>query len=348
MKPILWMSQGLLGLMAVVALAAAPGRSLPKLAPSRARPESYWPTRGWRSSAPEAEGMDSEALARAFDYVREHRIPIHSVLIVRNGSVVLDAYFYPFHEGLVHDTASMTKSITSTLIGIAVGEHMISSVRQPVLSFFPTRTVGNRDERKGRMTVEHLLTMTSGLDCHFDQAEMTLRQMLQSPDPVRFMLDLPMAAEPGGTFVYCSGGMHLLSGVLSQITGGSAFEFARRALFRPVGIEDPVWPADPQGISHGWGDLHLRLWDCDRSVLLFRDVKMPSWTWNSQTAVWNGGRWVSTERRVSPPTAGSDCQWPLRAVGRATGPLSLLMMRWPTSTVTASDWHFLGTWSISN
>jgi CubicO group peptidase (beta-lactamase class C family) len=129
---------------------------------------------GWRSSTPEAQGMDSEILAQAFDYVRQHQIPIHSLLIVRNGYVVLDAYFYPFQEGQVHDGASMTKSITSTLIGIAIGELRLSSVRQPVLSLFPERNVGNRDERKDRITIEHLLTMTSGLDCHFDHEEITL------------------------------------------------------------------------------------------------------------------------------------------------------------------------------
>src|SRR5208282_5338946 len=80
---------------------------------------TYWPTHGWRSSTPEAQGIDSGVLAQAFDYIRQNQIPIHSWLIVRNGYVVLDAYFYPFQEGQVHDGASMTKSITSTLIGIA-------------------------------------------------------------------------------------------------------------------------------------------------------------------------------------------------------------------------------------
>ena len=230
----------------------------PEPTPSQVAPESYWPTHGWRSSTPEAQGMDSEVLAQAFDYVRQNQIPIHSLLIVRNGYVVLDAYFYPFQEGLVHDGASMTKSITSTLIGIAIGEHKLSGVRQPVLSLFPKRNVANRDERKDRMTVEDLLTMTSGLDCHVDHGEITLREMMQSKDWVQFMLDRPMMAEPGSKFEYCSGGMHLLSGIISEITGSSELEFARRELFQPLGIEDVIWPSDPQGVSTGWGDLHLR------------------------------------------------------------------------------------------
>jgi len=220
--------------------------------------ESYWPTHGWRSSTPEAQGMDSTVLARAFDYVRQNHIPIHSLLIVRNGYVVLDAYFYPFQEGQVHDGASMTKSITSTLIGIALGEHKLKNVHQPVLSLFPGLSIANRDERKDRMTVEDLLTMTSGLDCHVDHGEITLREMRESKDWLKFMLDRAMAAEPGSKFEYCSGGMHLLSGIISQTTGASALEFARRELFQPLSIEDVIWPFDPQGVSNGWGDLHLR------------------------------------------------------------------------------------------
>ena len=219
---------------------------------------SYWPTHGWRSSSPEAQGMDSEKLAQALDYVRLHEIPIHSLLIVRNGYVVLDAYFYPFHAGQVHDAASVTKSITSTLIGIAIAEHKLSSVHQPMLSLFPDRKVDNHDNRKDRITIEHLLSMTSGLDCHVDHGELTLKEMMQSKNWVQFMLDLPMVAEPGSKFEYCSGGMHLLSGIISQSTGTSALEFARRELFLPLGIDDAIWPSDPQGVSFGWGDLHLQ------------------------------------------------------------------------------------------
>jgi CubicO group peptidase (beta-lactamase class C family) len=244
--------------------------------------EEHWPTHEWRSSTPEAQGMDSETLAQAFDYIRLRQIPIHSLLIVRNGYVVLDAYFYPFQEGQLHDGASMTKSITSTLIGIAIGEHKLNSVRQPVLSFFPERNMGTRNQQKLRIGIEHLLTMTSGLDCHADHAEITLKEMIQSKDWVQFMLDLPMVAEPGSKFEYCSGGMHLLSGIISQATGSSALEFARSELFQPLGIENVIWPSDPLGVSHGWGDLHLRP----------RDMAKIGYLWL------NGGRWK--DRQIVP------------------------------------------------
>jgi CubicO group peptidase (beta-lactamase class C family) len=228
--------------------------------------------------------MDSEVLAQAFDYIRQNHIPIHSLLIVRNGYVVLEAYFYPFQEGLVHDGASMTKSVTSTLIGMAIGQHKLAGAQQSVVSLFPEWKISNRDERKGRMTVADLLTMTSGLDCHADRAEITLQEMRKSENWVQFMLDRRMVAEPGSRFEYCSGGMHLLSGIISQTIGTNALEFARRELFLPLGIEDVIWPSDPQGVSTGWGDLHLRP----------RDMAKIGYLWLHQ-GQWEGRQIVPAE-----------------------------------------------------
>src|SRR2546422_8986711 len=94
---------------------------------------TYWPTEGWRSTTPEQQGFDSQKLAEALEVVRQRNINIHSLLIVRNGFVVLDAYFYPYDEKDLHDIASITKSLTSTLVGIAIGQGKIKSVNQPLL-----------------------------------------------------------------------------------------------------------------------------------------------------------------------------------------------------------------------
>lgn len=239
--------------------------------------QTYWPTHGWRTSTPEQQGMDSEKLREAMDYIREHDLSVHSMLIVRNGYVVLDAYFYPYNEKDVHDVASVTKSITSTLAGVAMNEGKIKSLSQPVLSFFPS-FVANNDERKQRLTIEHLLSMTSGLQCEPRKNELTLLQMKESADWVKFMLDLPMADGPGRKFVYCSGGMHLLSGIITRATNQSANDYARRSLFEPLGIRNVKWPADPQGVSHGWGDLHLHPHDMAKIGYLWLNQGM----WNSR------------------------------------------------------------------
>jgi CubicO group peptidase (beta-lactamase class C family) len=258
---------------------------------------AYWPTREWRSSTPEEQGLDSTKLADALSAIRERNINIHSLLLVRNGYVVLDAYFYPFEENGLHDLASVTKSVTSTLIGIAIDEHKIPSLRTPVLELFPGRAIASKDVRKERMKLEDLLTMTSGVDCHPEDNERTLHQMMSSSDWVQFMLDLPMANEPGEHFTYCSGGMHLLSGILSETTGTDALAFARRTLFEPLGIHDEIWPFDSKGNNHGWGDLHLR----PRDVAKIGYLLLNHGVWEGKQIV--STQWVDNATRVHAHTS---------------------------------------------
>jgi CubicO group peptidase (beta-lactamase class C family) len=250
------MSQGSmrwLRVAALTALAGVAGTSAPRAAAQGV----YWPAESWRRSSPEAQGMDAGVLADALEYIQAHHIPIHSLQIVRHGSLLLDAYFWPFANGQLHDLASVTKSVTSTLTGIAIGERRLTGVQEPVLAALGNPDVANPSAGKDQITIENLLTMTSGLDCHFDHGEITLTQMMGSANWVRFMLDRPMAASPGSHYEYCSGGMHVLSAVLARASGTSTLDFARRVLFSPLGIQEVAWPADPQGVQHGWGDLHL-------------------------------------------------------------------------------------------
>lgn len=264
--------------------------------------QEYWPTHGWRNTTPEQQGMDSDKLREALDYAQQRDLNIHSMLIVRNGYLVLEAYFYPYNERHVHDVASVTKAITSTLVGIAIQKGKIKSIQEPVLGFFSENAVANNEARKQKLTVEHLLTMTSGLQCEPRNNELTLLQMKQSDNWVKFMINLPMAEEPGRKFVYCSGGMHLLSGIISRVSGESAYDFARSSLFEPLGIRDAVWPSDPQGVRHGWGNLHLHP----------RDMAKIGYLWLNR-GIWNGRRlisadWVDQSTRVHAG-AGSDNEY---------------------------------------
>src|SRR5690349_21552842 len=184
----------------------------------------------WRAATPEDVGIDSEPLIEIFDFARERQIPVHSIQIVRRGRLVLDAYFYPYDGRTRHDVASVTKSITSTLLGLAIERGFIRVVQQPVLDFFPERTIAGLDARKRKQTLEHLLTMQSGWDCGFEPNEARLFEMRRRPDWIQFVLDLPMVAEPGMRWAYCSGNCHVLSGILTQTTGTNALGFARREL----------------------------------------------------------------------------------------------------------------------
>ena len=180
------------------------------------------PSETWQIAAPEEVGIDSAPLVEMFDFVRERQIPVHSIQLVRRGRLVLDAYFYPYNGWTRHDVASVTKSITSTLVGLAIERGHIRDVRQPVLDFFPGRTVVGLDAPRRKQTLEHLLTMQSGWDCGFEPNEVRLFEMRRRPDWIQFMLDLPMAAEPGTRWAYCSGNCHVLSGILTRVTGTNA------------------------------------------------------------------------------------------------------------------------------
>ncbi|MDB6029495.1 MAG: 6-aminohexanoate-dimer hydrolase [Verrucomicrobiales bacterium] len=239
----------------------------------------------WKTTSPEEVGIDSDSLAEMFRFVRERNIPVHSIQIVRHGRLVLDAYFYPYQAGMRHDVASVTKSITSTLVGIAIDKGLIRNVHAQVLSFFESRSIASLDARKQTITLEHLLTMQAGWDCGFELHEARLFEMRRTEDWPKFMLDLPMVAEPGSRWAYCSGNCHLLSAILTQTTHTNALTFARRELFGPLGIEDVAWAADSQGNNHGWGDLQLRPRDMAKIGQLFlqqgqwHDRRIVSETW---------------------------------------------------------------------
>jgi len=266
----------------------------------------YWPTNGWHITTPEEQGIDSELLARACDLITENKLHIHSMLVVRHGYLVADAYFYPYTPNTLHDLASCTKSFTSTLIGIAIDRGNIKSVKQPVLELLQGRDVANVDARKEAMTLEHLLTMSTGMVCYNEPGEITLMEMCQSQDWTRFTLDLPMIEPPGTRFEYCSPASYLLSVIIQEATGMTTLDFARRYLFEPLGITDVIWPVSPQGINHGWGDLHLTPHDMAKLGYLYLN--------NGQ---WDGKQVLSTEwikaatrKHTTPPQSyGYGYQW---------------------------------------
>ena len=151
---------------------------------------SYWPT-----AAPDDQGMNADLLTEMVDTVQGHDYSIHSVTVIRNGYRVLDEYFPPFGPNSTHIIHSCTKSIVSALIGIAIDQRYVEGVDQLVLDLFPGRTAANLDADKETMTLEDLLTMSSGLECRdsYLHSWRGLDEMRTSDDWVQFMLDLSMA-----------------------------------------------------------------------------------------------------------------------------------------------------------
>ncbi len=202
--------------------------------------------------------MDSAVLADLVQDLIESR-SYDSVTVVRNGYVVLDTVFHPFPEATLHNTYSVTKSVIGTLIGIAIDQGLLAGVDVSVVELLDHAAPAAVDDLKASMTVEDLLTMSTGLDCR-DSAWHNWEgegAWLASDDWTAHVLALPMAEEPGTRFNYCNGASFVLSAILSEVTGQSAAEFAEDVLFEPLGITEYTWLSSPDGITRGWKDLWL-------------------------------------------------------------------------------------------
>ena len=199
--------------------------------------------------------MSSERLARLVDFGAFN--DMDSVLVTRHGRIVLEATYAPFRAGLKHRLYSVTKSVVSTLAGMALGDGLLDSTDRKVVDFFADRTIANLDDAKKAITVQHLLDMRSGLTWQ-DNLGVSFNAMERSPDWQQFVLDHPMSVAAGTSFNYSGGNSHLLSAILSKVTGKSAHAYAREKLFGPLGIDDVLWRADPQGVSGGGAGLYLQ------------------------------------------------------------------------------------------
>ena len=208
----------------------------------------YWPDQQWRTATPESQGIDSRALAEVVS-----KAGVHSLLVIRHGYVVMDAYFYPYNAETPHDLASVTKTITSTLTGVAVKNGLLK-LDEPLVSLFPDERV---DTARWKITIEDTLRMQTGLDCGFLPGEQELERMKRSENWVRFALSLPIKYAPGEHPSYCSPGYHLLGSAIGAAAHMKEAEFGAKYLFQPLGITPGPWGEDPQGRNHGWGDSHF-------------------------------------------------------------------------------------------
>ncbi|RAP73563.1 serine hydrolase domain-containing protein [Paenibacillus montanisoli] len=219
------------------------------------------------TASPEDQGMDSAKLARVFDEIVGGKFcETHGVYAVRNGEPVFETYFYPYTSDTLHNVFSVTKSLTSALIGIAIKEGLLEGVHQRVFDFFPEHAGFNTDPRKNALTIEHLLTMTGGFE--WDD-ETDLKACVLSDNWAGYVLSKPMAEEPGTVYCYNTGGSYLLTAILDKVAGMPTSRFADRCLFGPLGITDYSWITDPQGILIGGFGANLKPSDMVKFGMLY-------------------------------------------------------------------------------
>ena len=197
---------------------------------------------------------------------------VDSVLLLKNGKLVLEEYFYQFNRDKLHQLRSATKSVVSALVGIALDKKLIASKAENVVRFFPEYEIKNVSTEKRAITLEHLLACDSGLACEDGNAESPGEElkMNASPDWVQFILDLPMVEAPGKTGRYCSGGVILLGRILEKASGKRLPDFAAENLFGELGITNYRWDFRPDSSSFDDAcQLHLRPRDMAKLGLLY-------------------------------------------------------------------------------
>jgi CubicO group peptidase (beta-lactamase class C family) len=223
---------------------------------------SYFPDDEWTSTSPEEQEMNSTILDEMMQYIEDSSAPMHGLVVTRNGYIVKEGYWSYYTEGMAHHIFSCTKSFTGTLVGIAIKEGFIDNVSQRVIDFFPGMTIENLDSRKESMTLEHVLTMTTGLDWNewnnsYQDPTNMYNQMFGSSNPIQFFLNLPMAHVPGEQWMYTTGASHLLSAIIQETTNMTTRNFAIEYLFDPLNITIGAWNVDLQGINNGGTQLYV-------------------------------------------------------------------------------------------
>lgn len=244
---------------------------------SKLAARDYWPTKEWHTDKPENRGMDSAWLVKLDQRITGDFPHIYSVLVVRSGYLVFEKYYHGFHSEIPFEVASVTKSFTSALFGIALREKYIESIEQKLADFFPEYITPSTDPRVARITLRHLLTMTAG----FDWSEEGPWGWPQGQNWMRYILNTPIAYEPGSRFGYNTPSIHLLSGVLTKQTGMSTMSFAERYLFKPLGIQPAKWLTDPQGFYNGG----TGLWLTARAMAKFGYLYLNDGYWDGRQVI---------------------------------------------------------------
>jgi CubicO group peptidase (beta-lactamase class C family) len=240
-------------------------------------------------STPEEQGIPAAAIQRFIEDANTKLDEIHSFMLVRHGQVVAETWWSPYAANEQHVLYSLSKSFTSTAMGLAVAEGKLR-IDDPVLKFFPDDAPAMPSKNLQAMRVRDLLTMSTG---HRDEDIRNFPYL--DPNAVRQFLALPVADKPGTHFVYNTPGTFIQSAIIQKVTGQSTLEYLRSRLFEPLGIASPRWDANPRGISLGGFGLSVTTED----IAKFGQLYLQKGKWQGKQLV--PAAWVeqATARQMS-------------------------------------------------
>lgn len=282
---------------------------------------------GWRTTSLERVGIRAvgiqELIRRIDDGIYQN---IHSIAIVKDDRLVFEAYFQgytwsygadqykgdltDFGRDTIHNLASVTKSFTSALVGIAIDQGQIGGVDDALFDYFPEYDE-LLDGEKEAITLEHLLTMTSGIEWNemevpYSNRTNDLVRLFSELDPAGYILGKPLVAQPGSEWYYSGGNTNLLGEVIRAATGERMDHFAEENLFEPLGITTFEWDYISPYMVHASGNLKLRPRDLAKFGYLF----LNEGEWDGERII--SEEWIreSTKERISlSATDGYGYQW---------------------------------------
>lgn len=268
------------------------GPSVPEFTPD------YFPTTEWRTRTPAEAGYDADALQKAVDFAAA--TPTQGLLIVQDGYIVREEYFMGFTADQRHESFSMAKSFASALVGIAIGEKLLTGVDEKLCKYYPVWNCSDTSDPRSSMELRHVMSLSSGLDWHEEwQPDANFAQndairMAISQRPIDYVLSKPSAYPPGTHFQYSTGDPALVSGVLQSVTGKNALAYAKEKIFTAIGTPGIQWNSDADGKTTTFAGLSATV----REYAKFGFLYLNRGKWDGQELV--PASWIDLSTRKGP------------------------------------------------
>lgn len=250
-----------------------------------------WPTKTWSKSSPKEQGLDEEILIKADQRINDNYTNIYSLLVVRHGYLVYEKYYHDMHENDVNPVYSVTKSVMSSLTGIALREKFIDNIDQKVCYYLPRYFKKVDNEKKKNITIKNVLTMTGGLE----SVDPSWMSFYTSKDWLEYTIKMPIISNPGEKFEYNTGLTGFLSGIITKTSKMKTKDFADQYLFNQIGISVDKWEADKKGVNAGGFGLSMKPVDMAKFGYLY----LHNGLWDGKQII--PKEWVeaSTQKQVS-------------------------------------------------
>ncbi|MGI6773445.1 MAG: serine hydrolase [Clostridiales bacterium] len=214
-----------------------------------------------RAESPEAVGVSSGCIKEFIDDLKANNIEMHSLMVIRDGKVAVECYNHPFSANRPHSCYSVSKSVTSTAIGFAVSEGLIS-LDTLVVDIFPEYRENKKDSYLNQLNIRHLVSMCSGKNV----------DILKDKGKIDWLDDFmksPWYAKPGTDFRYVNENIYVLSAIIHKVTGMCIRDYLQPRLFEPLGIDYPFWETDRNGIEAGGWGIYLKTEDIAKIMLCY-------------------------------------------------------------------------------